>query len=139
MTLEERNEEINKSLVGSLEQLNAVIEQQEKMLKSMMIARDTVHCFHSYQEENDDRGDYEHLVGMIKFKGGWRLCYAFNYDDYAHPDRPVPWKPLVDCSIEDRIRAAPHVEKLRDEIVAEKETILPEVANAIKTLASIKE
>ena len=78
MTLEERNEEINKSLVGSLEQLNAVIEQQEKMLKRMMIARDTVHCFHSYQEENDDLGDYEHLVGMIKFKGGWRLCYAFN-------------------------------------------------------------
>ncbi len=135
MSQNDRNEKVNEALEARLEQLNLVIEGKEKQFKSMMVARDTVLCFHSYEEENDGHGEYQHLLGMIKQKGGWRLCYAHHYENYCHPDREVSWKPLVDCSIEARLRAAPHVEKLRDKIIEEKEKLMPELENAIKTLA----
>ena len=72
---------------------------------------------------------------MIKQKGGWRLCYCFHYESFGHPDREVRWKPLVDCSIEERIQATKHIDKLKGRIIDEKEKLMPELENAIENLA----
>lgn len=135
MSQDERNQEINDSLNVRLNQLNQLIEKREAALKSMMVARDTVLCIHSYQEENDEFGEYQQLLGMIKQKGGWRLCYSFHYENFGHPDREVLWKPLVDCSIEERIHATKHIDKLKGRIIEEKEKLMPELENAIENLA----
>lgn len=135
MSQDERNQEVNDSLNVRLGQLNLLIDKKEAELKSMMVARDTVLCFHDYQDENDDRGEHQHLLGMIKQKGGWRLCYCFHYESFGHPDREVRWKPLVDCSIEERIQATKHIEKLKGRIIDEKEKLMPELENAIENLA----
>jgi len=112
MSQDERNQEVNDSLDVRLGQLNLLIDKKEAELKSMMVARDTVLCFHDYQDENDDRGEHQHLLGMIKQKGGWRLCYCFHYESFGHPDR-----------------------KLKGRIIDEKEKLMPELENAIENLA----
>jgi hypothetical protein len=43
---------------------------------------------------------------------------------------------LVDCSIPDRLQAAPHLDELRNKIVEEKKKVIPELEAAIESLAS---
>jgi hypothetical protein len=137
MTIEERNSELNQSLESRLNQLNSAIEQQEKELKSMMVARDTFFCYRTGDELDGGRpvGEHSWYVGMIRLKGGWRLCHAAHYFHYQGFEEDIEWKPLVECSIEERIEAAPHIEKLREAIVESKEKLMPELEQAISSLA----
>ena len=72
-------------------------------------------------------GQQQAYIGMIKLRGAWRLCHAYHYVDYSGADEALNSVPLVDISIEGRIKAAEHIEKLREEIVKEKEKLVPEI------------
>jgi hypothetical protein len=140
MTIDERNENLNEALTTRLEQLKAAIEEQESQLKAMRLACDAKHAYHSETMEDEQRnciGEINWYVGMIKLKGGWRLCYAKDYEHYSWPGESIDWKPLVDCSIEERIDAVPHIGALREAIVKSKESLVPELEKAIEAVAKL--
>lgn len=140
MTIDERNEELNEALTTRLEQLKAVIENQESQFKTMRLACDAKHAYRSEAIEDDQRnciGEINWYVGMIKLKGGWWLCYAKDREHYSWPGESIDWKPLVDCSIEERIDAVPHIGALREAIVKSKESLVPELEKAIETVAKL--
>ncbi|MFU7559530.1 hypothetical protein ACMFWY_12715 [Roseiconus sp. JC912] len=142
MTVDERNDELNEALANRLQQLNAAIEQHEKRFKAMKLARDAKHIYRSHSIEDDHRnciGEVNWYVGMIKLKGGWRLCYALDHEHYNYPDETISWKPLVECSIEERIDAVPHIGVLREAIVKSKESLVPELEKAIESVAKLTE
>jgi hypothetical protein len=139
MTLDERNEEVNKALENRFSQLNAALEAHEAKLKAMMVPKDAQVMYRSYDDEDlrsgQTSGQYQFYIGMIKLRGAWRLCHANHYESWSGPEDDIDWKPLVEASIEDRIKAAEHIDKLRDAIVEAKEKLVPDVEKAIATLA----
>jgi hypothetical protein len=128
---------LNQALDTRLSQLSAAIEAHEKALKAMKIPRDVKHCYFSEEilDENGNwNGDsYDYVIAMIKWQGTWRLCHGMSYS--GDHSSGFDWKPLVDCSIADRLRAAPHLDKLREKIVEEKRKVIPELEAAIEGLA----
>ena len=139
MALDERNDEVNQALEARFSQLNAALEAHESKLKAMMVPKDAWVVYHSYEDQDPSSGmaagEYQSLIGIIKLKGSWRLCHARHYEDYGHPDDEPEWKPIVEASIEDRLRAAKHIDKLREAIVEAKEKLIPSVEEAIAALA----
>ncbi|MHB1038315.1 MAG: hypothetical protein ACYC35_28135 [Pirellulales bacterium] len=138
MTLDDQNDELNEALDTRLSQLSAAIAAHEKALKAMKIPRDVIYCYLSEQiidHNGNATGQFDaYYVAMIKWQGTWRLCHAEHYScDYSST---FDWKPLVDCSIPDRLRAAPHLDKLRKRIVEEKMKVIPELEAAIEGLAT---
>lgn len=138
MTLDERNQEINKALESRFSQLNSAIEAHEKKFKAMMVPKDTWIIYDPYQDTDSITGqawgEHQPHLGMIKLHGAWRLCYAEHYVSYQHDEPEVDWKPLVEASIEIRIEATKQIEALREAIVKGKEDLAPEVEQAIATL-----
>jgi hypothetical protein len=139
MTLDERNDEVNKALESRFSQLNAAFETHEAKLKAMMVPKNASVMYHSEDDEDlrsgQTFGQYQSHIGMIKLRGAWRLCHATHYESCCGPEEGFDWKPLVEASIEDRIRAAEYIDKLREAILEEKENLIPEVEKAIATLA----
>ena len=141
MTIDERNDEVNKALESRFSQLNAALEEHETRLKAMMVPKNTEAVYRSYCEEELDSGkstgEYTFYIGMIKLRGNWRLCHASHYLSYSGWDSgDLDWKPIVEASIEDRINAAKHIDKLREAIVKVKEELVPDVEKAIEALAT---
>jgi hypothetical protein len=138
MNIDDQNDELNEALGTRLSQLNAAIEAHEKALKAMMVPR-TVAYMYRCEEKLDENGentgaDYCHYyIAMVKWQGTWRLCHDI-VEPFDHSNSSN-WKPLVDCSISDRLQAAPHLDKLRTKIVEEKKKIIPELEGAIERLA----
>jgi hypothetical protein len=139
MTLDKRNEEINKALESRFTQLNSAIEAHEQNLKQMMVPKDTWIIYDPYEDvdsvSGQPWGEHRPHVGMIKLRGAWRLCYADHYVSYQHDEGDVDWKPLVEASIEIRIEASKQIGKLREAIVKAKEALIPEIEEAIAMLA----
>ena len=140
MTLDERNDEVNKALDARFSQLNAALEAHEAKLKAMMVPKNTSVMYESSENEDlragQSYGQGQLHIGMIKLRGAWRLCHANHYVDYSWPEEEaIDWKPIVEVSIEERIKAAEHIDKLREAIVQEKEKLIPDVEKAIATLA----
>lgn len=138
MTLDERNDEVNKALEARFSQLNAALEAHEAKLKAMMVPKNASVVYRRYTDEDqvgNELGEYQFCVGMVKLRGEWRLCHARHYSSYISDDNEPDWKPIVEASIEDRIKAAEHLDKLREAIVETKEKLVPDVEKAIATLA----
>ncbi len=139
MTLDERNDEVNKALESRFSQLNAALEAHEARLKAMMVPKNAWVRYNSYDNEDlrsgEACGQYQFYIGMIKLRGAWRLCHANHYEDWCGPEDDIDWKPIVEASIEDRIETAEHIDKLREAIVQEKEKLIPNVEKAIAMLA----
>jgi hypothetical protein len=136
MSIDDQNDELNKAIGTRLSQLNAAIEAHEKALKAMMVPRTVKHCYLSedIQDENGQwtGNSYDYCIAMIKWQGTWRLCHDMKF---SGDQSGFDWKPLVDCSIPDRLRAAAHLDALRKEIVEEKKKVIPELEAAIESLA----
>jgi len=138
MTLDERNDEVNKALENRFSQLNAALEAHETKLKAMMVPKDVWVMYDSGSVEDQSGntvGEFSLHIGMIKLRGAWRLCHTNHYFHYSGPEEDFDWKPLVEASIEDRLKAAEHIDKLREAIVEAKEKLVPDVEKAIATLA----
>ncbi len=136
MSIDDQNREVNEALDCRLSQLNAAIEAHEKALKAMTIARDVIH---QYDEGYDFDGTCMlYSIGMIKWRGTWRLCHDTAVAEEVEEDEYY-WKPLVDCSIADRLRAADPLDEFREKVVEAKKELIPVVEAAIKTLVKSPE
>jgi len=136
MTIDEQNDELNEALDTRLNQLNAAIDAHEKALKEMQIPRMVKHFYlsNNIPDENGQvTGDsYDYYIAMVKWRGTWRLCHDVSF---SRDQSDFDWKPLVDCSISDRLQAAPHIGELRNKIIAEKKKVIPELESVIESLA----
>ena len=140
MTLDERNDEVNKALEARFSQLNAALEAHEAKLKAMMVPSDTWVMYRSYDDGdnyNGPMGEYQFYIGMVKLRGAWRLCLRKGYECYIDDERSNlgEIRPVVEASIEERIEVAQHIDKLREGIVQAKEKLVPHVEEAISMLA----
>jgi hypothetical protein len=140
MTLDERNDEVNKALEARFSQLNAALEAHEAKLKAMMVPSDTWVTYRSYDDGdnyNNPTGEYQFYIGMVKLRGAWRLCLRKAYECWIDDERSSygEIRPVVEASVEERIEVAQHIDKLREAIVQTKEKLVPDVEKAIATLA----
>jgi hypothetical protein len=92
-----------------------------------------------YPERPDSPCDCK-CLGLVKVRGDWRLCLGdfVRNDCNPHPadsDEPLNWKPVLDCSVEERVRTAPHIAKLREEIVVSAEHYITKVDEAVGHLS----
>lgn len=140
MTIDERNDEVNQALETRFSQLNAAIDAHESLLKKMMVPRDVSVMYDSVGNFNDEygqvTGEYQYFLGLVKRNGEWRLCHDVSYFSYSGPEPGFEWKPLVEESVEHRIKAASHLDKLKEAVVNSKEKLVPELEKAIQTLAT---
>jgi hypothetical protein len=80
--------------------------------------------------ENPD--DYDCCyIGIAKFAGKWRLCHGESNRRWSSE---ISWRPITDCSVEERLRAAKCVGKLEAKIIESGEQTLPKLDEAISHL-----
>ncbi len=133
MSLDDKNKQLNDAVNSRLSQLQAVIERHEQALKAMTIHRDTSCTYRTDELVDQENGLYACIyfrIGMVKYGGSWRLCHDV-MEERSGPDDGPEWRPLVDSPVQVRIEAIAHIDKLRAAIVAEKESLLPELEMAI--------
>ncbi|HJT36761.1 MAG TPA: hypothetical protein VJ783_32360 [Pirellulales bacterium] len=135
MSIEEKNNELNSVIKSGLDLLNNVIEQHEKALRAMTVVRD-VSCVYAQYDQIGDNGQptgYEEvlLIGVLKRNGSWRLCHGYHHT--GDPSGETDWKPLADSSVAERLRAVPHIDKLRQAIIDDKIKLLPEIIESFQS------
>lgn len=134
MSFDEKNSHVSAALSTRLDQLNSAIDVMEAQFRKMGIV---VECEVDYGRWPDDPAQpsyYTHAqIGMVKLQGQWRLCHGYMQED--RPDE-VEWKPLRDASVQERIAAIRHVEKLREEIVRSKERLISRLDGVIAAAVS---
>lgn len=138
MTLDDRNQEVNEALEVRFAQINSALEAHEAKLKAMMVPRNAWVMYESHDDEDEQcnpLGQYQFYIGMIKHGGAWRLCHASHYESYCGWCDDISWKPIVEVTIEERIRASAHIDKLKEAIIQSKEKLVPDVEKAIETLS----
>jgi hypothetical protein len=85
---------------------------------------------------DDEQGFMEVAVclGLEKIKDRWRLAQG-----EGPTDDPMDWcwTPILECSLEDRIRASAHVEKLFEELLKASEERAQEARDAVAKLKNI--
>ncbi len=136
--LAEDNQKLNETLEARLAQINSALEAHEVRLAAMIVPRNVWVMYDWIQDEDREgcpQGRDEFYIGMIKVRGAWRLCHATQYQSYSGWSEGICWKPIVEVSIEERIRAAAHIHELKEAIVHSKEELIPDVEKAIGTLA----
>lgn len=136
MTLEEQNQELNDAANARLSQLRTIIEAHEQALKEMGVFRDVWYCYDSepldYRDPNEYRS-YAYLIGMIKWRGEWRLCHDVQIDCEDETD----WKPLADAAIALRMKAIQYIGNLRETIVEDKKKLNPLLDECIEKAAKL--
>ena len=134
LSLTERDEQANHALASRYDALNQLFTIAEQHLKSLKplhpvwVSYDHNHC--------DGQPDQWELLGMYQHQGKWRLCHAHDHElnDDGPPD---DIKPVVECSVDVRVRAAKIVRELQEKIVKSKEEYIPRVDEAIKELTAL--
>lgn len=123
----EQKEQLRNALFSRYDQLNDRITKAEKRLAAF-------HVPHTVSLQYDTAGDEtDHVylyIAIHKIKGEWRLCHAIVEHEYLEPN----YKPLVDCSAWERVRASKHLHKLEGEIVNACERFVPKVDEAVAEL-----
>jgi len=145
-SLDERSRRTAEALAPRYDQLNRLWAQAETRLKAMQVPR---YVWVVYKREDVEPEDaysprYCECLGLVKFRGEWRLCLGqFVRDEYnAHPsdtDQPTNWKPVSDCSVEERVEAAPYIAVLREAIVESAEHYISKVDEAVAHLTNALE
>jgi hypothetical protein len=128
----ERNKRADEALTSRYDQLNSKFREIEAHFKSLK-APDAVWVAYGHQEL-DNGMQYWALLGWAKFNGAWRLCHA--YDDDWNQEGMHDVLPITDCTIHARLAAAAHIRELHQAIVNSKETLVPEVDQALEQLGA---
>jgi hypothetical protein len=142
-SLEERSRRTAEALAPRYDQLNELWAEAETRLKAMQVPR---YVWVVYKREDIEPADpysrsYCECLGLVKARGEWRLCLGqFVKDEYnghpSDPDQPTNWKPIADCSVEERVEAAAHLTALRKEVVVSAEHYISKVDEAVSHLTT---
>lgn len=134
----DRGRELNESLSLLYKELNDNWDAIERKLRTRVPPRHVWIAYRSWPDEDDQQGGKVRVcLGLVKFRGEWRICHG-RYND-MHEHEPDSWKPIVDCAVEERVDAVEHVGALVAAIDAAAEKSKPIVADAVAKLAKASE
>jgi len=89
-------------------------------------------------DEREPRaGNYCYCIGLMKYRSDWRICHGVYAD--MHEGGPDDWKPIMECSVEERVNAAPHIGKLRKKLVESAEKYVAKVDKAVAEMTTALE
>ena len=134
MSLEKDVTELRDKIAHKYDMLNSLWLDVQKQLTSCQIPRPVVHIYHSACSGPEEPMVYTAL-GLQKIHGKWTLCqtqYEDRFDPHHHD-----WVPILQCSVQIRLEAAPHVEALYAAVVQSAEDFIPEVDSAIAALSGV--
>ncbi len=128
--LQSRNHQVTAQLAARFDALNAGFVIAETKLKEIKPLR-SVWVWYDHDDTVHGPGACDAL-GLHKLDNTWRLVHGDDHD--GNEDLPFDIKPIVECSVEVRIRAAKQVRQLHEKIIHQKEQFIPEVEEAIAEL-----
>jgi hypothetical protein len=113
--------------------LNQLFVEAEQQLKALKPPHPVwVDYSHEFR---DGQPTWWELLGLSKHQGKWRLCHA--YDHEINDDGILTeLKPVVECPLDVRVRAAKVVQLLKEQIVKSKEDYIRQVDDAIRLLTA---
>ncbi len=130
------------SLSAWYDRLNSQWLDAEKTIQSLNLPTNVWACFEPQTQESGNPSyprDFEHCLGYMKLDREWRICYSVG--EVGDPDSHDP-RPILDCSLEQRVLALEGLPKLLEAVVetAEAQSARFEVAlgGAAESLASLK-
>jgi hypothetical protein len=129
---EVRGNDLRSQISGRLDHLTGLWREIEEKLISRQPPR---HVYYTYDDGDPSwpLGENESLcIGIAKHAGKWRLCLG-EYNAYDGGNR-VFWRPVTDCTMEERIELTRYVGKLEEEIVKTGEKVIPKLDEAIHRL-----
>ncbi len=129
---ERRQQDVGEKLGQLYGELNNYWAHVTQKLCALVPPRE---CWAEYRISGDS-DEYRACLGLIKFRGEWRICHGYYRTD---EDGPQSWKPIHECAVSERVELIDHIEKLRDAIIAEAEKSIPQVQNAVSKLAATLE
>ncbi len=112
---------VDEVLSDRYDALNQTFVEAEQILRSLRSP-------HAVWVRCNNEGEQE-LLGLAKHRGRWMICHAVG-DEFSDV------KPITECSISVRVRAAHVVKDLYEKIVKTKEEYIPQVDEAIQELVS---
>ena len=134
--LRERNLKVAETLAEKLKTLNTQWSAIEKKLKEMQVPRYAYVRYNEHDLFTNGMGSpcgWE-VLGLVRYGGEWRLCHG---NDNEIEEGPPSWKPLAECSLEERVEAADHIDSLRLEIIQSAEKYVSKVETASAKLSSV--
>jgi hypothetical protein len=109
----QRLERAEQSFRTSADEVNQLLQVAEQRAASLSPGYVVYSTFDGGIDE--DRGlDLLDAVAVAKIKGQWRLAMACGL---VGMDQEVRWTPILECSIDERIRAASNLEPLFEKLV----------------------
>ncbi len=135
-SLPERNQKADLVLATRYDALNQSFSEVERILKALKPVH-AVWVDYNHSTQDGTQPDQWELLGLEKFQTHWRLCHAVGNDFGDFGAENI--KPIVECPIEQRVRAARMVNDLHEAIVKSKEDYVAKVDDAIKELQSLIE
>jgi hypothetical protein len=114
------------------ERLNHLTELWREIEKQLIGRQQPHQVYYVYHTERHCSGEEGYCIGIAKYAGKWRLCLGEYAEDYNDCDAvSISWRPITDCTKEERINVARYVKKLDQKIVETGEQMLPKLDEAI--------
>ena len=109
-TLDERNRQADQTLTSRYDALNQAFVEAEKRLKALKPLHPVWLDYGHVRCEGEP--EWWELLGLTKYQGKWRLCHASDHEmnDYGFDNI----KPVVECAVDVRVRAAKAVRQLHE-------------------------
>lgn len=115
-----------------LDKLNELWQAMEGKLLGMQPPRQI--CCHYFDHHDEDDDVVERLfLGIQRHGSKWRVCHAIVPGSTKEPEAK-DWKPITDCSIEIRVKAADHVHRLEYHVTQTGKRFIPDLDRAITKL-----
>jgi hypothetical protein len=134
---QERSHRVKALLESRLDQLNTLWAEVEEKLRNTQPPR---LAFVRYNEEDmfdNEPGGHScwELLGLVRCRGEWRLCHAYGND--IENDAQPTWKPLIECTVDERVAAVDQVALLREAIIESADRYTSEVESAVSKLSEV--
>lgn len=127
------DESVKNEVDQKLDRLNDLWMKLEKKLLNKEPPR-RIACLYQTRDGLGEDGDIEErrYVGIQRFSGKWRVCFAITWD--CAPVDKLPWRPIAECDVETRADAVKGIDLLKDEVRKTRKVFIPVLDKAISDL-----
>ncbi len=134
----ESGEYVKNEIDIMLDRINHLwMKLEKKLLKKEDARRITCNFDTSEAEGQDPQLGYWQSVersylGIQRHAGKWRVCYARTWNKSGEDD--LPWKPVVECDMDSRMKAAEGIDDLKREVANTRTIFKPKLNETIDKL-----
>jgi hypothetical protein len=133
-----------KQLLGeSYDALNRAWQEAEDVIVSTNVGKAVAVylCYEEQYECDPESGQqirvspgFDHYLGFLKHAGSWQICYGRCLEGFDWWEEHCSWRPIHQCSKEERVLAAKEIPQLLAAVVEEAEQVAAEVEAAVAVL-----